>query len=264
MATSEGQHLATSMNEMRKKVPKGVQLETGAENKISPRFPAQYFKHTDKDDRLKLLEGIATNYGKNFNIPLEDWVLNYYEDKKKALEYAQFEKWIQNTYDLSDPNHVRLLQEVHPEYFKIREDYITSQLELVKRFELVKLRGPQSREDLIFVYMLLNDPDFVMPEIMYPDISGKDEAAQLKRGMLSLKKWIGGDGKNMKVPTSLGQVPYNAGAEGGWAAAATTDRKGKKGTVGTIGGHGGAGWNWDSLINTIHKKSEDDVRVNAE
>ena len=86
--------------------------------------------------------------GSNWVIPFEQADAQYLLRKRNAQEKAQFDAWVMQKYDITDPAQNMMLQNIAPELFQRREEVIDSQQALVSAYAKLRLRGAKSLSDL--------------------------------------------------------------------------------------------------------------------
>jgi hypothetical protein len=166
-------------------------------------FPAALGHYDQRDSKLEALEWLGEKYGKDkkFQVTLPADVIKIIEDKKKLVEVAQFDKWVNDTFDLKDPTHVKMLKNMYPEFFTKRLEYIDAAGKRATEIEKIKLTGPQNVEELVTLYSVLNSEGPV-PRL---DLQVREsDSEMLGRGLFNPRRWFGmesprGDG-SIKVP----------------------------------------------------------------
>lgn len=122
-------------------------------------------------------------------IPFTDKDLKVIKEKERMQEQMNFDEWIQKTYDIyKDPNTLRLLNEIYPEYFDAREEEIEEMLDIKKRMHMLGLRGPRDKKDLYLLYKYGTDDQF--KSVVDQDIGpGKQiPASEYKAGFFNNRK----------------------------------------------------------------------------
>lgn len=160
-------------------------------------FPANYFAKKDDEKRVRLVQDYSRWLGSNkglqtLYVPTEDDI-NVLLRKDQEKELLNFETFIQEYFDLSNPIHQKLVRELYPNYFERRLDVIRETLSLQERLAKIKLLGMQTKEDVFFVYGLMNG-DIQIPEQVVFNLDKKqaDGADNFSRGFLNFKKWTQG------------------------------------------------------------------------
>jgi hypothetical protein len=167
-------------------------------------FPANYFQSKDDEKRVKLVQeysaflkdkkGLSTLY-----VPTEDDI-NVLLRKDQEKELLNFETFIQEYFDLQNPIHQKLVRELYPNYFERRLDVIRETLSLQERIAKIKLLGMQTKEDVFFVYGLMNGDikiDDLSKAVFNLDTTVSN-ADRFNRGFLNTKRWA-----------AAGSVPAN-------------------------------------------------------
>jgi hypothetical protein len=76
------------------------------------------------------------------------------EDKRKLAEEANFDAWLGENFHKGDVAARKWLQQTVPDYYAVREKEIDDRAEFAKMVAKVKLRGPQTTEEMVLVYGL--------------------------------------------------------------------------------------------------------------
>ena len=87
-------------------------------------------------------------------MPFTDHDLDYMKRKRADEEFASYQTWLSNRFDLNDPAEVQLFKKIAPSYFAQREALINEQIDLTAKYAKLKLFGPESEEDLQVEYMI--------------------------------------------------------------------------------------------------------------
>lgn len=90
----------------------------------------------------------------NWVVPFEQSDAAYLLRKRDAEEKAQYDIWLQQKYDLTDPAQNMMLQSIAPELYQRREEVIDANQDLVTRYAKIRLRGAKSQEDLYFEWLV--------------------------------------------------------------------------------------------------------------
>jgi len=157
-------------------------------------FPANYFQKKDDEKRVRLVQDYSRWLKSDANlntlyVPTEDDI-NVLLRKDQEKELLNFETFIQEYFDLSNPIHQKLVRELYPNYFERRLDVIRETLSLQERIAKIKLLGMQTKEDVFFVYGLMNG-DIKLPNDVVFNLDKKvdDPAKAFQRGFFNFKKW---------------------------------------------------------------------------
>jgi hypothetical protein len=156
--------------------------------------------------------------------------------KDQEKELLNFEAFLQDYFDLTNPIHQKLLKELYPNYFERRLDVIRESLTLQEKLARLKLFGPQTKEDIFFIYAIING-DIKIPDTLVFDLDkGTSTTTQFNRGFFNVKRWTT---EANATPTRLGATPqvglFGAAATpssapaiglkvGGWSSAYAASR----------------------------------------
>lgn len=150
---------------------------------IVPIAPDAY----DNVANIKQQYAQAMQGNSNWVVPFEQADAAYLMRKRNAEEKAQFDIWIQQKFNLTDPAQNMMLQGIAPELYQRREEVIDSQQELASRYAKVRLRGPKSIDDLYLEWLIeTNRIDLPQGPVWDP------------------KKW-----RQAQVPTGTSDVAWN-------------------------------------------------------
>lgn len=92
--------------------------------------------------------------GTNWIVPFEQSDAEYLRRKRDYQEKAEFDTWIMQKYDITNPSENLMLQSIAPELFQRREEVIDSQQALVSAYAKLRLRGAKSLSDLELEWLI--------------------------------------------------------------------------------------------------------------
>jgi len=120
------------------------------QNRASNEFPIVPVPKDPYDDtaNIKSQYADADKAGGNWVVPFDQADAQYLLRKRDAQEKAQFDAWVMQKYDITDPAQNMMLQNIAPELFQRREEVIDSQQALVSAYAKMRLRGAKSLSDL--------------------------------------------------------------------------------------------------------------------
>lgn len=144
-----------------------------------------------------------------FYTPTEDDI-NVLLRKDQEKELLNFEAFLQNYFDLSNPIHQKLLREIYPNYFERRLDVIRESLTLQEKIAKLKLFGPQTKEDIFFIYAIINGDIEIPDTVVFNLDQGATPAGHFNRGFFNVKRWTA---EAQKTRTGLGR-DWNQGLFG--------------------------------------------------
>lgn len=138
-------------------------------------FPGRYIPIDPRDHRAEI-RGEILKGGKGLlygQVTEED--ISAVERKEAATALAGFEEWFQKSFqfDSTNPTLQGWAQRMRPQYFDRRVKVIQDIAQLQSRLALLKLHGPQSPEDLEFLY-LVSTGKIEIPDKPLQDITGHD------------------------------------------------------------------------------------------
>lgn len=160
----------------------------GTEDKRSNRFPVRLFPKDPYDDVARLKSAAADDLGVK-TLTTDD--LEYLRRKEESIQGADFKTWIIGQFDNKDPAQREMFMRTFGEIVTEQESIIDHRAELSARLAKMALRGPASKEDYEFLY-LLNTGRIELPtgELWDPKKwnSAGEKNAILKRGMFNPNK----------------------------------------------------------------------------
>lgn len=87
-------------------------------------------------------------------LPYTEKEIQYYKNKRDAEEYAGYQVWLGNRFNLNDPANRQLFKDIAPSYFNRRKELIKEQIDLTSRYAQLRLMGPENEEDLQLQYLV--------------------------------------------------------------------------------------------------------------
>lgn len=170
-----------------------VPADIGANEADSAFFPIQTEAIDERDDFAVLKSRLAKG---GADAPLgqvhaTDQDIKWLHNKLKNEQFAKFNEWITQKYNLSDPGTAAFVAKIYPDYFKMREDMIHQEAEAQLRLALLVERGPQSSEDIQLLW-LIESGQYTPKKGALWDPRGKAESydMQYERGFFSPYKFL--------------------------------------------------------------------------
>lgn len=175
---------------------------------IVPVGPDPYDDVANIKDQYAFLGAGQGGNQSNWVVPFEQADAAYLMRKRDQEEKAQFDMWVTQKYDLTDPAQNMMLQSIAPELYQRREEVIDTQQQLVSRYAKMRLRGAKSLDDLYLQWLIeTNRVELPKGPIWDPmkwreaqsgsnGVAG-DAVWNRKRyyaGFFSPLKWMGGSG----------------------------------------------------------------------
>jgi hypothetical protein len=162
-------------------------------------FPAQYFKHDEKQRKIniaqqyakKLVDSFAAGGNAHPSVSYQPSKeeINLVLRRENELQVAAFEKFIRDRFNANDPHDQRLIKELWPAYFDKRMEAVEHHLDLQRRIARIKLMGITSTEDLMFLYALATQ-DVAIPTTTAFNL-GDDDTETFQRGQLNPRRITG-------------------------------------------------------------------------
>jgi hypothetical protein len=158
-------------------------------------FPVQINKpNRERDSRMRLkseyIEQMRDDGGVNLGMPvLKDKDLKAFADYEQQRQKVSFAAWLSSYLNVADPATQRLVAEIMPEYYTDREAVIENQAELQKNLALIRMRGPQSKQDFLMIY-LLSTGQIQMPKgSIFEPQSWSYDNTDFTRGMFNPRRY---------------------------------------------------------------------------
>ena len=201
-------------------------------------FPAEYFRKNEDQKRI----GVLTDYISWLNsqkIPAiytpTEKDINVLLEKDAERELYNFESFLQMTFDLDNPQHQKLVRELYPNYYERRVDVIRKTLKVQEKIAMLKLFGPQTKEDIFFIYALWSGAIEIPKNVVF-DTTKADEGRgdKIKRGLLNPKTWT------LTPKTAGGQLPPTYGHDAFFTPEGQARHKGQVAANNDI--YGKLGW----------------------
>ena len=125
----------------------------------SNEFPYVAVPKDPYDDVANIKQQYATargpnNVDTNWVVPFEQSDAQYMMRKRDAEEKAEFDAWVMQKYDITDPAQNLMLQNIAPELFQRREEVIDANQALVSAYAKTRLRGAKSLSDLELEWLI--------------------------------------------------------------------------------------------------------------
>jgi hypothetical protein len=127
------------------------------------------------------------------------------------IQKGDFDAWLMSQMDLSTPEKMEYWRTKFPDIFQAREELWRQNQDLITQAALINMRGPISRDDYLFLYMLsrgyINLPDVpsYQPESVRSDTT-------FTRGMFSFYRmlpWVNSDNTSAPVAkTAVGKIDW--------------------------------------------------------
>jgi hypothetical protein len=152
-------------------------------------YPAEFTVRDPREERLTVLKNVAEQWkDSGFTATLPGELVDYFIEKKRHIEFANWEKWVQSNFNLTDPTQVQLLKKLAPWYFERRLEYLKKILGLMYAIHKIDLLGPEDEKELFILYEIQNG-EITVPKLDWG--TSNVESENIQKGMFSLRNWIG-------------------------------------------------------------------------
>jgi hypothetical protein len=91
---------------------------------------------------------------KDFKVQLTPQDIEWLEERRRTKEQIEFDDWLTQRVDISNPAENRWLQEKYPEFWSRRERYIDDKINIEARLAKMRARGVNSIEDYKLLFAL--------------------------------------------------------------------------------------------------------------
>lgn len=184
------------------------------------KYPAQYYTKHPEEERRAILEKAQTagfvdrvdaatgrvEPGLYSRPQLDAVALDFIRSKQESEELLAFERWIAQTFNMSDPNVCRYVKQMYPRYFERKMEQIDRDTDLLKRVAKMRVKGgPDTMEDLVVQFQIDSGAlDLGPVEQMlaqYRDQSDDENNRLVNRGLFNPYKYVG-----RKAPRTIRQT----------------------------------------------------------
>lgn len=121
-------------------------------NQGSNEFPYQPFAQ-DSYDTIAQMKNVMRG-GQPMKVVFDKDDAEYMLRQRAQVENADYDRWVMQKYDLTDPAQNFLMQQIAPDQFQRRLDLIDYQQSLVSKYARIRLLGAKSSDDLRFEWMV--------------------------------------------------------------------------------------------------------------
>jgi hypothetical protein len=122
----------------------------------STRYPQRPIPLDDRDSDVAMIKDLATGNNKMITAarpyPIQDWELEYMKSKAAAEDYAAYQQWLSNKYDLNDMATRAWFKQIAPEYFSQKRELLKELMDRHAKYSYLRMAGPENEEDLRFEY----------------------------------------------------------------------------------------------------------------
>lgn len=126
----------------------------------STSYPERPLPLDDRDSDVAMLHDLAHQGANNAPalitaarpLPIQDWELQYMKDKAAAEDYAAYQQWLSNKYDLNDMATRAWFKQIAPEYFSKKRELLKELMDRHAKYSYLRMAGPENEEDLRFEY----------------------------------------------------------------------------------------------------------------
>lgn len=161
MASTEGMKLAKEAQVMTERMRDGVitapaptdQVQGGAQAvQFQKKFAGKDKFDDEMNTKMQLMDETGmTPFGQVY---YDDKVGRWLERKAAVSEAANFDSYFNREFNKNDLASRQWAQQIHPDFYKAREDEMNERAEIVLRLKKIQLRGPQDKQDLYMLWLI--------------------------------------------------------------------------------------------------------------
>jgi len=129
----------------------GVEPDTPLKMARGSYFPPDADRKMDLDFH-RIIAGNENEWGV-VNAPV-DTLKSVMKERLANEERMKFHQYILQANGDATPEQLARLEEIIPDLFKDREEWINDTMDILKRWELIQLRGPRTTDEWVLVYMV--------------------------------------------------------------------------------------------------------------
>ncbi len=116
------------------------------------KFDAKDKMDDEMNTKLQLMDETGmTPFGQVY---YDDKVGRWLERKAAVSEAANFDAYFNREFNKNDLASRQWAQQIHPDFYKAREDEMNERAEIVLRLKKIQLRGPQDKQDLYMLWLI--------------------------------------------------------------------------------------------------------------
>lgn len=93
-------------------------------------------------------------FGNKWNVMFTDEDAQYLLRQQAQVQNSNYERWLWQQYDVTNPAESWIFQQIAPEQFEKRKQLILFQQNLATRYAMLRLYGVKSEEDLMLKYLV--------------------------------------------------------------------------------------------------------------
>jgi hypothetical protein len=159
-------------------------------------FQRSFTARDSMDDMMNMRQqltkdGVHTPFG---DLQYSDDVGRWLQRKQQVEETANMDAWFNENFNLNSLADRQLAQQIYPEFYRAREQEMTTKAKEALSIKLIQLRGPQNEQEMYKLYML-NTGRVSLPadwDRIGPSTVVKPEQAEMTRrfrkGLIHLPK----------------------------------------------------------------------------
>ena len=195
-------------------------------------YPVVPFAPDSYDTIASIKQNIGADANKDFGqkwmVPFTDADAAYLLRQQEQLKNANYDRWLWQRYDLTDPAQSWMFQQIAPEQYEKRKALIMYEQNLATRYAMLRLYGPKNQEDLMLQFLVetkqieLPAGPVWDPERWMANQSGFATVAAYKEGGSTTwrKRYTAGLFSPLKPPNEnqTGQMPQKDNRADAWGS----------------------------------------------
>lgn len=124
----------------------------------SNEFPIVPFAPDKYDTLASIKQAVGDDdndaFGNKWMVPFTDADAQYLLRQQAQVKNANYERWLWQQYDVTDPAQAWIFQQIAPEQFEKRKQLILYNQNLATKYALLRLYGVKTEEDLMLKYLV--------------------------------------------------------------------------------------------------------------
>lgn len=124
----------------------------------SNEFPIVPFAPDKYDTLASIKQAVGDDrnhaFGDKWMVPFTDADAQYLLRQQAQVKNANYERWLWQQYDVTDPAQAWIFQQIAPEQFEKRKQLILYNQNLATKYALLRLYGVKTEEDLMLKYLV--------------------------------------------------------------------------------------------------------------
>lgn len=121
-------------------------------------YPIVPFAPDRYDTLASIKQSVASDanaaFGRKWMVPFTNEDAQYMLRQQAQVQNSNYERWLWQQYDVTNPAEAWIFQQIAPEQFEKRKQLILYQQNLATKYALLRLYGVKTEEDLMLKYLV--------------------------------------------------------------------------------------------------------------